>query len=78
MYAGTINRAGMTNRRSTKDERRNIMNTKNERTLITNKINKLQKRHPGTRRQRSYHGCGRYSVQFFSKRTGELVADYNL
>jgi hypothetical protein len=51
------------------------MNTKNERTLI---INKLQKRHPGTRRQRSYHGCGRYSVQFFSKRTGELVADYNL
>lgn len=44
----------------------------------TQEINKLQKRHPGTRRQRSSHGCGKYSVQFFDKISGELVADYNL
>jgi hypothetical protein len=46
--------------------------------LMTKEINRLQKRYPGTRRQRSYHGCGRYSVQFFDKRTGKLVADLNL
>jgi hypothetical protein len=44
----------------------------------TREINKLHKRHPGTRRQRSSHGAGKYSVQFFDKKTGKLVADYNL
>jgi len=44
----------------------------------TNEIDKLQKRHPGTRRQRSDHGCGKYSVQFFDRATGKLVADYDL
>lgn len=44
----------------------------------TKQINRLQKRHPGTRRQRSDHGAGRFSVQFFDKKTGKLVADYNL
>lgn len=44
----------------------------------TKKINTLQKRHPGTRRQRSSHGAGKFSVQFYDKKTGELVADYNL
>lgn len=42
------------------------------------KIDALQKKHPGTRRQRSSHGAGKYSVQFFDKKTGELVADYIL
>ena len=41
-------------------------------------INRLQRRHPGTTRQRSFHGAGRYSVQFFARATGKLVADYNL
>jgi hypothetical protein len=50
---------------------------KTEKMLRTEKINKLQRRHPNTRRQRSYHGAGSYSVQFFDK-TGQLVADYNL
>ena len=45
---------------------------------LTKVIAKLQKRHRGTRRQRSYHGAGRYSVQFFSRATGALVADYDL
>ncbi len=45
---------------------------------ITRKINKIQKKYPGTRRQRSYHGINKYSVQLFSKTTGKLVADYNL
>ena len=44
----------------------------------TQKINRIQKKHPGTTRQRSYHGCGNYSVQLFSKTTGKLVADYDL
>ncbi len=44
----------------------------------TQQINKLQKRHPATRRQRTAHGAGQFSVQFFDKRTGLLVADYNL
>jgi hypothetical protein len=44
----------------------------------TAKINRLQRRHPGTRRQRSSHGAGRYSVQFFCKTTGKLVANYYL
>ena len=44
----------------------------------TEKINKLQKKHPGTRRQRTYHGANEYSVQFFDKTTGKLVADYQL
>lgn len=44
----------------------------------TSAINKLQRKHKGTRRQRTDHGAGRYSVQFFDKRTGKLVADYNL
>jgi hypothetical protein len=44
----------------------------------TQTINKLQKRHPGTRRQRSSHGAGRHSVQFFNRETSKLVADYNL
>lgn len=46
-----------------------------ERTQI---INRLQKKHPGTRRQRSYHGANEYSVQFFDRTTGKLVADYQL
>lgn len=46
-----------------------------ERTM---KISKLQKAHPGTKRQRSYHGCNNYSVQFFDKLTGKIIADYNL
>jgi len=45
---------------------------------ITAIINKLQRNHPGTRRQRSAHGAGKYSVQFFDKNTGKLKADYNL
>ena len=48
------------------------------RTERTQYINKLQRRHPGTRRQRSEHGAGRYSVQFFARDTGKLVADYTL
>lgn len=48
------------------------------RTERTQVINKLQRRHPHTRRQRSSHGAGRYSVQFIDRRTGRLVADYNL
>lgn len=44
----------------------------------TQAINKLQKKHPKTRRQISFHGCNKYSVQFFSKETGELIADYEL
>jgi len=49
--------------------------TNKESTAI---INKLQRKHPGTRRQRSAHGAGKYSVQFFDKNTGKLKADYNL
>jgi len=41
----------------------------------TQRINRMQRHHPGTRRQRSYHGLGRYSVQFFCRTTGKLVAD---
>lgn len=44
----------------------------------TREINKLQRKHPGTRRQRSEHGAGRHSVQFFDRGNGQLVADYNL
>ena len=46
--------------------------------IRTQLINKLQKKHPGTRRQRSAHGGDNYSVQFFDKITGKLVADYNI
>lgn len=45
---------------------------------LTKIIDKLQRRHPKTRRQRSYHGLGKYSVQFFAKDGSGLVADYNL
>jgi hypothetical protein len=41
-------------------------------------IDKAQRRHPNTRRQRGSHGAGRYSVQFFDRATGKLVADYYL
>jgi len=44
----------------------------------TEQINKLQKRYPGTRRQRSAHVAGEYSVQFFDKKSGKLVADITL
>jgi len=44
----------------------------------TQRINRMQRHHPGTRRQRSSHGVGSYSVQFFAKQSGKLVADYNL
>jgi hypothetical protein len=54
------------------------MKNTTESKQLTEQIKKLQKRHPGTHRQRSYHGAGRYSVQFFQKATGKLVADYNL
>ena len=50
----------------------------NEYKARTKVINKLQRKYPGTRRQRSSHGIGKYSVQFFDKTTGKLVADYNL
>lgn len=49
-----------------------------DRKARTARINRLQRKHPGTKRQRSDHGAGRYSVQFFDKATGKLVADYNL
>jgi hypothetical protein len=52
------------------------MTTANQ--IRTAQINKLQRHHPGTRRQRSYHGCNDYSVQFFNGVTGVLEADYNL
>lgn len=54
------------------------MTNKTENAARTEKINQLQKLHPGTRRQRSAHGADQYSVQFFDKSTGKLVADYNL
>ncbi len=49
--------------------------TYQERTQL---INTLQKRYPGTRRQRNDHGAGRYSVEFFRRETGELVARYDV
>jgi len=49
--------------------------TTKERTQM---INKLQRRHPGTKRQRNYHGAERYSVEFFCKATGKLIARYNV
>jgi hypothetical protein len=52
-----------------------IMNAKQ---TLNRQIDKLQKRHPHTRRQLSNHGAGKKSVQFFDKTTGKLVADYNL
>jgi len=55
-----------------------LLEVKMEKKERTEKINRLQKKHPGTRRQRSYHGAGQYSVAFFDKKSGELVADYNL
>ena len=51
------------------------MKTYKERTQI---INKLQEKYPGTRRQRSSHGAGSFSVQFISKKTGKVVTDINL
>ena len=45
---------------------------------LTKVIDKLQRRHHNTRRQRSSHGLDRYSVQFFAKDGSGLVADYNL
>lgn len=44
----------------------------------TEKINRLQKRHPKTRRQRNSHGSGRFTVDFFSKDSGERVASYEV
>ena len=44
----------------------------------TQKINQLQKKYPGTTRQRNWHGANSYSVEFFSKKTGELVARFSL
>ena len=54
------------------------MSAINDRKSRTAKISALQRKHPGTSRQRSCHGAGRYSVQFFDRSTGKLVADYNL
>lgn len=51
---------------------------KEDQKARTEKINKLQKKYPGTTRQRSYHGANEYSVQFFDKKTGKLVADITL
>jgi len=51
------------------------MNATQKRTA---EINNLQRKHPGTRRQRTAHGAGRFSVQFFDKKSGKLVADYQL
>ena len=50
---------------------------KSERKERTRLINRVQKRYPGTRRQRGFHGCNRYSCQLFDKKTGELVADFD-
>jgi hypothetical protein len=44
----------------------------------TEKINKLQRKHPGTKRQISYDGGGKYSVLFIDKKSGLVAADYNL
>ena len=63
------------NRPMTAHQKQEREMTKQERTQ---EINKLQKRHPKTRRQRSYHGAEKYSVQFFDLATGKLVADYDL
>lgn len=52
------------------------MTTANQ--IRTAQINKLQRRHPNTRRQRTAHGCNRYSVQFFDRVSGALIADYKL
>lgn len=51
------------------------MKTKSTHTC---RINKIQKRYPGSRRQRNFHGAGSYSVDFFSRATGELIASHNL
>ncbi len=51
------------------------MKTYKERTQM---INKIQKKYPGTRRERSYHGAGVCSVKFISKTTEKIVADFNL
>jgi len=42
------------------------------------KVYRLSKKYPSAERQLSYHGAGSYSVQFFDKITGALVADYDL
>ncbi len=47
------------------------------RQLRTQQVNKLQRKHPGTKRQVSSHGADRWSVQFFDQ-AGVLVADYDL
>ena len=57
----------------TRGKRKGETMTTRERTQL---INKLQRRHPGTRRQRNYHGAGKYSVDFFCQRTGARVASY--
>jgi hypothetical protein len=44
----------------------------------TKEINKLQRKYPHTRRQRTDHGNNKKSVQFFDKTTGKLVADIYL
>ena len=41
-------------------------------------IDRKQRKHPGTRRQRSAHGADRYSVQFIDRATSKLVADYDI
>ena len=51
---------------------------KTEQVERTERINKLQRKHPNTRRQRSSHGAGKFSVQFIAKTTGKIVADYNV
>ena len=46
--------------------------------LRTRWINEVQKKHPKSTRQRGYHGCDDYSVQFFCKESGKLLGDYDL
>lgn len=49
--------------------------TKKDRTKA---INRFQRKYPGSTRQRNDHGCGRYSVEFFDKKTGKLLATVEL
>tara|TARA_Y100000593_G_scaffold86064_1_gene164113 strand:- start:7426 stop:7629 length:204 start_codon:yes stop_codon:yes gene_type:complete len=67
------------------------MNSTNDRGLVRTpaqeaahqrrlKVRRLRRRFPPARytSQRSYHGGGQHSIQFFDVVTGDLAADYNL
>ena len=44
----------------------------------TKYINQLQKRYPGTKRKRTYHGNDWYRVQFIKIKTGVLIATHDV